>query len=258
MPTSINPSLPGPHKPSCPPTMPEASETDKAVQEVATIARSHAGGNAARILLSVGAMTAGYKLIKDTVEGTESERKDKAAALKEHAEWKDMEFGWGHYSGNPGMDQVAHEVKRFFLFGPMNVTLKWKESQIKVNSFINDVIIPNLVPIGIMTAGFVGLVGPKNLRSGANVMDHFVKNYVHVPPSFKVGMKQAGQKSTRMAARGLGKLISLPFKTPMSLLVTAGALLLGSFTWRRFQDSYGHDGQHHFFRTFINEKEVEE
>lgn len=210
-------------------------------------------GTTGRVLVSLAAIVGGYKLIQDSWNGSQMKRDDAVAAAKEHAEWADMEYGWGHYSGQPWMDQQAHKFKRFLLFGPMNLKLKWQETTIRLNSWINDVILPNLLPIGLVIAGLGGLGGFKVFRHSSKVTQ-FVKNHVHVPTAFKTEVKHLAGKAASGTGKGIGKLLSLPFKSPAHLGITAAGLLFGSFTLQRFQDSYGHDGQHNFFRDLTNSK----
>lgn len=211
-------------------------------------------GTPARVLVSLAAIAAGYKLFQDSWSGSKLKRDDAVEAAKEHAEWADMEYGWGHYSGQPWMDQQAHNFKRMLLFGPMNLKLKWQEMTIRLNSWVNDVILPNLLPIAMMTAGVIGLGGGKVFKNGSKATQHFVRNHVHVPTAFKTGMKQVAGKAAQGTGKGIGKLLSLPFKSPAHLGVAAAGLIFGGFALQRFQDAYGHDGQHNFFRDLTNSK----
>jgi hypothetical protein len=235
-------NLPGAHQP------PSASSVAASAAE-----RTRMMGSAGRILVSIAAIAGGYKLIQDSWNGSQLKRDDAVAAAKEHAEWADMEYGWGHYSGQPWMDQLAHKFKRLLLFGPMNLKLKWQEITIRMNSWVNDVILPNLLPIALVIAGIGGLGGFKVFKHTPKVT-RFVKNHVHVPTAFKTEIKNLAGKTASGAGKGLGKLLSLPFKSPAHLGVTAAGLLFGSFFLQRFQNSYGHDGQHNFFRDLTNSK----
>jgi hypothetical protein len=169
-----------------------------------------------------------------------------------------MEYGWGKYSGQPWMDQQAHGWKRLMIFGPMNLRLKWQEYKLRFNSMVNDVILPNLLPIAMMVAGGIGIVGLKNIRGGSKATGHFIRNNIHVPTSFKTGMKQVASKTAQGTGKGIGKLVSLPFKSPAHLGVTAAALIFGAFGLKRFQDAYGEDGQEQYFRGLTNYKATTE
>lgn len=228
------------------------SQTSTAASKVVTSTRMM--GTPARVLLSLGAIAAGYKLFQDSWNGSNMKRQDAVDAAKEHAEWSDMEYGWGHYSGQPWMDKQAHSWKRLLLFGPMNLRIKWQEFKIRFNSMVNDVILPNLLPIAMMVGGVVGIIGFKNIHGGSKATGHFFRNHVRVPASFKNGMKQVASKTAQGTGKGLGKLLSLPLKSPAHLGVTAAGLIAGAFAYSRFQDAYGHDGQHAFFRNLTNVK----
>jgi hypothetical protein len=217
-------------------------------------AKTRMMGPVARIGISLGFLIAGAKLTQDSYKSTQIKRQDAVDYAKEHAEWSDMEFGMGHYSGSLLGDKAAHWWNRLLLFGPMNLRIKWQEIKIRVNSWVNDVILPNLLPIAMMVGGGIGIIGLKNIHGGSKATGHFFRNYVHIPASFKTGMKQVAGKTAQGTGKGLGKLVSLPFKSPAHLGVAGAGLLLGAFALSRFQNSYGHDGQHQYFRDLINVK----
>lgn len=210
----------------------------------------------APVRIGAGALIAvlGYGLIKDTVSGTNMKRQDAIAAVKGRAEWQDTEYGWGKWSGMPWMDKMAHSVKRLMLFGPWNLRVKWETSTINFNSWVNDVLLPNAVPIGLMTGGVLGMVGFGRMHAGTKAAGKFFKNYVHVPASFKTGMKLVAQKTAQGTGKGIGKAMSWPLKTPAHALVTLGGVLLGSFAVSRFNDVYEQDAQHNYFRDLSNTK----
>lgn len=207
---------------------------------------------AARVIGGSVFVLASGKLVSDTANGTRLKRNDAVAAMKEHAEWGDMEYGWGHYSGHPWMDQKAHWFKRLTLFGPMNLKIKWQEATIRFNSWVNDVFFPNLVPIAVMGAAAIATIGPKNIKRGTQATGRFLRTHVRVAPGFKSSMSTVTKQATAKTAQGLGKVLSLPFKSPVAFFSTVGALVLGNFALNRFRDSYGHDGQHDYFRNFTN------
>lgn len=207
---------------------------------------------AARVIGGSVFVLAGGKLVADTKNGTRLKRDDAVAAMKEHAEWADMEYGWGHYSGNPWMDQKAHWFKRLTLLGPMNLKIKWQEATIRFNSWVNDVLFPNLVPLAVMAAGAVTAIGPKNIKKAGQATSRFFRTHVRVAPGFKSGMSTVTRQAASKTAKGAGTVLSLPFKSPVAFFSAVGALVLGNFALNRFRDSYGHDGQHNYFRDFTN------
>ncbi len=202
-------------------------------------------------LLGLGAIAAAWWMMRDTFDGTRQKRIDAIAAAKEHAEWADMEYGWGHWSGNPGMDHKAHQFKRFLLFGPMNLRMRWLEFKITVDSLVNDVLLKNIVPLGVGVAGIYSMFGARAVNTGVRNFGRFLGQII---PS---GFGRAVGSLLSQGLTGLGKgvlALSHTLLSKQALPFTIGAAIFGNYALSRFKDSYGHDGQHEFFRDLTNIK----
>ncbi|HEY9744821.1 MAG TPA: hypothetical protein V6C99_01235 [Oculatellaceae cyanobacterium] len=218
------------------------------------VVRKAAISTPARVLLSALAIFGGYAMCKDSINGTRLKRKGAISAHHIKAQYEDMAYGWGKYSGHPWMDQQAHKFKRFMLYGPMNLRMQWESLKIRVNSYVNDVFLPNLLPITMMVGGVVGLLGFRNIKNGMRASGRFVRNNIRIPSSFKSQMQRSSGKLLQSTAKGLGKMLSFPFKSPTHLGLTAAGALFGLFFLQRFNKSYGNAGQQEYFRDFVTTK----
>lgn len=229
-----------------------SSAANSAAAAVTTVAKKTR--NPMLGLASLATLAAAGLLVKDSYNGSQLKRADAVAAAKEHAEWGDMEYGWGHWSGHPWMDHQAHRFKRLMLFGPFNLGIRWQEFKINANSLINDVLLKNLIPIGVGIGSLYAAFGAKSVHKALFGPFRYVAKHFSIPSSFKRQMGRIISQATGSMGKGLVKLLKMPFKSPLSLVATVGAGLLGGFFLNRFRDSYGHDGQHEFFRDLTNVK----
>jgi hypothetical protein len=217
-----------------------------------------AGNNAARGLLrggarpavgvfSLAALAAAGWMMMDSYRGNRERTQQSVDKLKEHNDWEETEFGWGHWSGMPWMDHLAHRVFGWKQYGPYGLREKFSAIKIRVGSFFNNVIVPNLVPLGLGIAGLYG--------AGVPVHKPFVAIgralSQGVPRRLVQDLGRLGGRAATGVGSGLLKLLALPFRSLTHLGIASGLVLGGAFFLKRFSDAYGHDGQRQFFRDDI-------
>lgn len=202
--------------------------------------------------MGIAAIAASLLLIKDTYDGTRQKRIDAVAAAKQSAEWHDMEHNWGHWSGNPAMDHKAHQFRRFLLFGPMNLRMRWVEFKTYANSLVNDVLIQNAIPLGLAVGGAYAAFGKNAIHTTASRFFRFMGSLL--PKGWHKPVLSLMSSGVSALGSGIKSLAQIAFRSPGNFAMALGALVFGNFTLQRFRNSYGHEGQENYFRTFINEK----
>ncbi len=200
-----------------------------------------------KTVLGIGALAAAAFAIKDSYNGRAEKIEHKLSNLHEHKSWEHWQNGLAHYSGNPWMDQQAHGIKKLLLYGPLGLRLKFEEFKTKADIMVNEVLLPNLVPIGVGIGGMYMLLGKKTINDAFKRTFNWYKGKSFVSASFKQSFKtQAGKAFTGLAGLG-GRMLRWPFKSLQHFGVAAGLGAFGSFMLGRFQDSYGHRGTEEYF-----------
>lgn len=208
-----------------------------------------AGKSAAAPLLGLGALLASGWMVKDTFKGIRPELDRQYADHLVQDEYANTRWGWGHYSGNPGMDHLAHKFFGFTLFGPNGLRHKWQKAKLYTKVYINNVIIPNLIPMGVGVAGLYALLGKERLHKGVTYFTQGLRKHLKMPPGISKGVKRGVKAIFHAAGVGMGKTLGFAGRNKE---ISAAVVLLSAFGLNRFRDSYGHDGQDNFFRSYLS------
>lgn len=206
-------------------------------------------------LFTLGALAMTGIMMKDAYMGSRDRNQQKIAECHQSKDLEYAQYGWGHWSGQPGMDGLAHKFKGALLYGPYGLAENWHAAKIHVGSFFSDVLYPNLIPLGISIAGIYGTFGPDAVNHKINSLYNQMCR-VQMHPELKASLKQFFKRGGRMIGTGLGNIVAWPFKGGLGRLgVSSGLLFAGAFFLKRFNDAYGHDGQRAFFRDEIYNRE---
>ena len=186
-------------------------------------------------------------MMKDSYVGSRDRIQTRQAELRAENDYRHLGFGQGMWSGNPDTDRLAHKWFGIKQNGPWGLKEKFDSFKIRVSSLFNDVLVPNLIPLGVGIAGLYG--------AGIKVHKPFVAAARHAGGLFGTGFfrQLRGFLGNGLGSigRGLLKLAKLPFSSLPAFGISLGALTLGSFFLKRFNDSYSGDGQRNFFREDI-------
>lgn len=204
-------------------------------------------------LFTVGALGAAAWMMRDSYMGSRDRINQQVAELKEENDVEYSKFGWGHWSGMPWFDQLAHKWFGIKEFGPFGLRENLQEIGLRVSSFWSDVIVPNLIPLGIGIAGLYGTLGPRKMHAPIRGFVNWCRK-TSIPPTLKREFSNFGRKAFSGFGKGVASLAKWPFQSLPRLGVATGALFFGTYFLKRFNDAYGHDGQRNFFRREIYDK----
>lgn len=209
-------------------------------------------------LFTLGALGFSAWRIQDSYTGSQQKALQRVSALKEENDYNYAEYGWGHWSGNPGLDQLGHKFQGLMMYGPHRIRENYKEAKIRVSSFFTNVLYPNLIPLGVGLAGLYSTIGHKKMTQYANDFVKWWKQSGFFSQYFNPTMKAVGKIIWDYGSKGISTAVRQPFKSPAHFAVGSGIALTGAFFLRKFIDAYGHDGQRDFFRDDIYAKEEPE
>jgi hypothetical protein len=85
-----------------------------------------------------------------------------ASRVDTNAQFQKISSGWAIDSGSPVMDEWARSIKEIPLTGPF---LAFKKAKVYVDGFINDAVIPSLLPTAL-TAVALGIGFENEIRAG--------------------------------------------------------------------------------------------
>lgn len=152
---------------------------------------------------------------------------------------------WGRYSGQPAMDNWANKLRRFFMFGPLGLNMVWYKAKTYGEGFVNDVLLPNIVPIGVGLGGLyaTGLKPHKLITEPLS----FLKK--RLPPMNWGRMRTVLKDSGKWMGDRLVDVLKLGRDNPA---IAIGALAMSLFALHRFVRVYDHEEQNGFFRGDID------
>ncbi len=196
------------------------------------------------------------KLVRDTYNGQIYETNRKITNLQQETDMQNLRYNFGHWSGNPGMDHFAGWLQQMGSYGPGNLIEKYEAFTIKAHSTIYNVIIPNLIPMGLALAGLYLGFGSKIIHKPLQIIGSILGKS-SIPESFRRKFAATSGRAWNGICEGLGKLLSLPFRSLHAFGFSALLAGLGLYTWNRLDDSMSHSGASKFFRAQMLNEEAE-
>lgn len=198
-------------------------------------------------IFSLGAILAAAWMMKDSYVGSRDRIRMRQEELRVQNNYDFWSKGNANWSGNPGTDGLTQKWFGFKQKGPWGLREKWQSFKIWAGGMFNDVLLPNLIPLGVGIAGLYG--------AGIKVHRPFTAAAQHIGGLFGPGFfRQLGNfmsSAFGTLGNGLFRLLKLPFTSLTAFGISLGALTLGSFFLKRFNDSDNGDGQRNFFRDEI-------
>jgi hypothetical protein len=189
-------------------------------------------------------------LLVDTYNGQKENTQIRVSQSTLNADWKVMMERQGQWSGYPWMDAQTERAKELLEYGPWNLKEKYEHLKIRIDSFVWRVLYPNTIPIAISIAALYMGFGAKVLHAPFKA---FAKGLSHTPGggSFGRGAGKAVGAVIKTTAKGVGRVVSIPFKSVYHLGFSLLAGLMALFALDRFQAAYTDEAQEQFFDPLV-------
>lgn len=202
-------------------------------------------GNPIMGFFMVGCGLVSFKLMKDSFQGNEAREAQGVAAERSKKDYALLMNDAGSMSGKgPTWDGLRHSWKAFSLYGPYGLKEYYQEKRDEVHSIIKEVIVPNLIPVGITLASMYGFFGPKGMHAPFKYIGEKLGKVIFSPAmgnNIVDWSKSAFKKTVNASATVLRKAFEYP-------AVAAGSVLLSAFLFKSFQDVNSGRAQDEYFR----------
>lgn len=203
-----------------------------------------AKGNPVLGLFALLAMGTTVWMMHDTYQGNHEREEQEAEMHRAQKDYAYAAFDWGRWSGQPKMDNLAHSWMGLKLYGPYGLKEQFQEAGVKVHSIWKEVIMPNLIPLGISVASLYGYFGAHAINSKFAYVGKKLGGVV-----FQEGVGNSitkyANKGFKGTVNGAASVLRKAFKHPG---VATGLLFLGAYGLKRFNDAYSGQGQREYFR----------
>jgi hypothetical protein len=187
-------------------------------------------------------------LIRDSIQGDQYETQRKVSQNAFNASFRALAVKQGQWSGYPGMEDFSDRFKIWKIYGPADMVPKVKAWYARTESFIYNVFLPNLVPIGISIASLYMGFGAKTLHAPFKAAIRWLR-HTSIPASFKRQFKSFMSETAKGFGRLMGALWAMPFKSLYHFGFTLAGISMFAFFISRFQDVSSGKAQKRFFRT---------
>lgn len=199
-------------------------------------------------IFTLGALGFTAWRMQDAYVGSRQKADQRISTLKADNDYKFAEYGFGQYSGNPGMDNLSQKFDGLKRYGPFRLREHYESAKIRIGTFFSNVIGPNLLPLGIGLAGLYGTIGhDKMAKFGAKIANWWTSTNFLNTQAWKT-LKGVGGYIGAGAWKAIKEPTKLAFKSPQHFAVASGIALVGAFFLKRFVDSSSGDAQRDFFR----------
>lgn len=189
-------------------------------------------------------------MVRDSVEGDEYETKRKIAQNSFNSSFKALAVKQGKWSGYPKMEELSERLEVFKIYGPMDMIPKIKAWYLEMESLIETILLPNIIPITVAVASLYMGFGAKTLHAPFKAVSRGLRD-TSIPASFKREFKAFVNESARGFGRLIRALCAMPFKSLYHFGFTLAGISLGAFFISRFKDVEEGQAQKRFFRTQI-------
>lgn len=216
-----------------------------AVGDTVTISGKNFRNRFGPLLGIAGALGAGWFMVQ-SYRGHQPLWEVNFADHHAKAEMNYLQSTWAHWSGNPAFDELHHQGLAANIFGPWGIRTKMAHAQAYINGFINDVLLSNIIPIGLgITSIYFGF-GPKNVHTGVKRIG------TALLPKGKTDFAAIGAKAFDGTVKGVSKTATGFWslfrngKAPFTIILGA----LGLFGLYQFRRTWNHQTQEDLFRDF--------
>ena len=202
-------------------------------------------------LFALAALGTTAWMIRDSYHGNKEREEQEASMHQANKDYAYSAYDWGRYSGRPHMDNLAHSWMGLKLYGPYGLKELYQETVVKVYSIYKEVILPNLVPIGISIASLYGFFGAKSINSKFGYVGKKIGGVIS-RANVGGGFCHYANKAYEGTVNGAAKVLEKAFTHPA---VAAGTVLLGAWFLKSFNDAYSGQGQREYFRHELWQKD---
>lgn len=206
------------------------------------------------MVLAAIALTVAGSLMADNFEGGKPHREARLAKIKHDAAMDDVRFGWGRWNSMPFMDRWAHRTKRFFLYGPMDLRIRWNEFKIFTGDMISSAF-QNILPLGIGLAALYAGLGPDKVNGwvGRGFDAIFRKQWLS--DGLKKDLCRMAGSAFKPVKDGLAGMGRWTTRSGPNFIFTLGALAAGAFALNRFRDVYKNEAGDQFMRSSFSQRD---
>jgi hypothetical protein len=202
-------------------------------------------GNLPMLLFMLGAGAITYKLSRDTYVGNEARESQGVAAERTKKDYSLLMYDAGSFSGKgPFWDSVRHVCKSLDLYGPYGIKEDYQEFRDKVHSIWKEVVIPNLIPIGITVASIYGYFGPAAVHKPFRYVGRTFAKAI-ADSGCTVSLPKLAHKAGTGIVDGCAKVLTQALKHPA---IATGALFLSAFGLKSLYEVNTGRAQDEYFR----------
>jgi hypothetical protein len=189
--------------------------------------------------------------MQDTYNSNHEREEQEANMNQVKKDYSFAQFNRDHLGGQDKMEGLAKNYKAWCLYGPYGIKEKYEEATLKVHSIWKEVIMPNLVPLGISIASVYAFFGPKAINSKFAYAGKKIGGVIF-NAKMGSGLAHYANKGFHKTIDGLARLFELAIKHPIP---ATGLTLLGAWFLYRFDSVYSGDAQREYFRHELWEKD---
>jgi hypothetical protein len=199
-------------------------------------------------IFTLGALGFTAWRMQDAYVGSKQKADEQISTLKVDNDYRLTEYSFGQYSGNPGMDNLALKFDALRRYGPFRLREHFQSAKIRINNFFNNVIGPNLLPLGIGLAGVYSTIGHEQMAIyGNNIATWWSRTNFLDSQAWRT-LRGVGNA----IGSGLWNIIKTPvqlaFRSPQHFAIASGITLVGAFFIKRFSDNVNGNAQQDFYR----------
>lgn len=207
-------------------------------------------GQVGKAVVGIGAPALAGWLGMQSYKGAREEWEHHHQQWREHQQMDQLRYNWGMFSGQPKMDTWAQKLKKMLLYGPWGIGITINKVKSYVGGFFNDVILNNILPIGIGAAAF-GTVFHKEIgRAGKSFKQRLLS-----PLWRELRPHINGQWTRKMLGKmadgfvwGVRKL----FRNPAVMLGAIPIIGILGFGAHRFNNVYSGEEQNQFLGDYLD------
>lgn len=202
-------------------------------------------------IFTLGALGFAAWRMQDSFVGSKAKAEQKIAGMKVENDYKNMEYQWGQWSGNPTMDHLSDKYEGLKQYGPFRLREHYNAARIHVQEFFGNVIGPNLLPLGVGLAGLYGTIGHTQMKKyGSDFAKWWNKSSFFNTQAWKT-LKGVGRSIRSGLWTTVKEPTKLAFKSPSHFAVASGIALVGAFFVKKFRDTNSGDAQRDYYRNDV-------
>ncbi len=194
-------------------------------------------------IFALGALGFSAWRMQDAYTGSREKVKDKIGEMQTNNDYATGQYTFGHWSGNPGMDNLTSQWAKVKRYGPFRLREHYQATKVQISTFLNDVVGPSLLPLGVGLAGLYGAIGHTQMSKYGASFANWWRQCGFFTQYFNPTMKAVGKNIWHYGTSAVGSLLKLSFKSPVHFAVASGSALVGAVFLKRFNDTANGNAQ---------------